>query len=375
MTDTAIIGGGLGGLILARELAERGHRPGALHVFDASTPERASDVPVALLHPFPGRSMDPKPGQMTAARASVDLLRAVRSQVGRDAILEIPMIRPLIGKMGERLLSTWEAAKDDYPDWFASRVVEGEELAQLEPAMEPFERALVYEPAFSVDVRRLTAYLRQSLERAGVELRQGCRVESLSREGGRWDLACADGDTHRTDRVVLAVGWQMRRWFPELSMRGRGGEMLVARPPEDEALGAIINASGHVAPRADGGWAAGSTYWSPEEFSSRTARKARLELIERCERLTPGLADAKPLEIWRGVRAMYRGDNRPLVGPVPGLDGLFAFSAFGSKGLLRIPWLARQLSEAMLGGDAVAASASTERTDRAAWKPSARIDG
>jgi glycine/D-amino acid oxidase-like deaminating enzyme len=40
--------------------------------------------------------------------------------------------------------------------------------------------------------------------------------------------------------------------------------------------------------------------------------------------------------------------REPLVGAVPGFHQLYVFSAFATKGLLQIPWLAQALAELLL---------------------------
>lgn len=378
MIDIAVIGGGLAGSVLVRRLLERGHPAERIALIDAARPTRASNVPAALMHPFPGRSMRPREGQLTSARASIELLRALADEMSGEGIVELPMIRPLVGELGEKLLDSWRQSADDYPHWFDSRLVPGEALAERQPAIAPFERALVYEPAFSVDTRAVAAHLRAEFDGAGVALFESTHIERIVHRTTSWRLESDDGDTLAARRVVLANGWGLRRWFPDLAIRGRGGEVLVAPPPEGAKLTAIVNASGHVAPRADGAWVAGSTYWDPDEFSARTDEQARRDLVERCARLTPALAEADPdaCTIWRGVRTMYRGDNRPLVGPVAGLERVFAFGGFGSKGLLRIPHLAERFAASLLDDEPIPERASTARVEPGKWRPrSAHIGG
>jgi glycine/D-amino acid oxidase-like deaminating enzyme len=383
--DIAIIGAGLSGLTLAQSLLDKGLNGAQITLVDAHDDTRASDVPGTLMHPFAGRSMQPKPGQLTSARTSVDALRRLRDEAGDGAVLELAMARPVSGgdlvggkkqAMASGLRDTWQASKDDYPDWVDSRLVGGTQLVEVDPRLARYDEALVYSPAFSVDTHKVRRHLRAKFRDAGVHLVDETTVASLERAGGRWHLA-TDGDYVRATRVVLAVGWGLATWFPGLPIRGKGGEVLIVQPPRGVELGCIINASGHVAPRGDGTWSAGSTYWSASRFGARTDEQALTEILERCERLVPELADSEPLEIGRGIRASYRGDNRPLVGAVPTVDDLYVFGAFGSKGLLRIPHLAAQLADHLtagqLGGANIGQRASTARVNVEKWQPAPNL--
>jgi glycine/D-amino acid oxidase-like deaminating enzyme len=368
MHDIAIIGAGLAGTILARRLLEAGVDGTRIALLDAGGGARGSDVPAALMHPFPGRSMEPKAGQMRSAKASVDLLRTLSAEIGDDAIRELPMVRPLLGEMGDKLRSTWEQARADYPAWFDSRLASGADLAELADELGRFEQVLVYTPAFSVDTASLDTHLSTQIGAAGAAVYADTTVERVERRGGGWRLRTDSGEVD-AKQVVLAAGWGLRTWFEGLPIRGRGGESLVVRPPPEARLACIVNASGHVAPGSGDTWVAGSTYWSPDEFDQRSDAAAVDELVRRCARLTPAIRDGQTVELWRGIRAMYRGDNRPLVGGVAEIDGLYVFGALGSKGLLRIPELAAQLADLLLGRGQIDERATTHRVDADKWRP------
>ncbi len=365
MPELAIIGAGFAGLILADTLVTRGADPADLAVVDADDAARASDVPGALMHPFPGRSLEPKPDQFSLAEASIDYLRGLKEATD-DAIVELPMARPLVGRLGESLRTSFEAMQGRFPAWFDARIARGAELGDIDPLLAQFDDVLVYTPAFSVDPGRVRRHLRERLEAAGVTFVDHTRVECVEQSAGRWTL-WTSAEPVEAGSVVLALGFGLARWFPGLPIRGKGGEVLAVRPPKGAELGCVINASGHLAPLADGTWVAGSTYWSADELGGRDDDKAIAELLERCAPLAAPLADATPVRLGRGVRAAYRGDNRPLVGPVPGQPGLFVFGAFGSKGLFRIPRLARTLADHLLDAAEIDPRSTTARVKPAKW--------
>jgi glycine/D-amino acid oxidase-like deaminating enzyme len=65
-------------------------------------------------------------------------------------------------------------------------------------------------------------------------------------------------------------------------------------------------------------------------------------LAERAVRISPVLRDVPVVAAWSGRRAVSP-DGLPLVGPVPGVDGLEVAGGFSSIGMVTIPAACRRL--------------------------------
>ena len=66
--------------------------------------------------------------------------------------------------------------------------------------------------------------IRKFITEQGGEYHFGCRVESLEREeGGLWRLDCANGESYRSEKVILATGHSARDVYEML--QARGGEL------------------------------------------------------------------------------------------------------------------------------------------------------
>jgi len=347
MTNFTLVGGGLGALVLAESLIEEGTAPGDIRIVDADRPDRASDNPGAIFHPFPGRSLEPVPRKMQFVEATLRRLDHWRETLDAPPIRETTMIRPLRDDhLRERLEESWAGASG-YPDWFEGRRVDADTLAGLGAHLRGYDGGFVYGPAFSVDLGELTSLLADRLAAAGVRLDRARHIDRLERIEGGWRLACRSGGSTEARRVVLALGAALDAWFEPLAMRSRGGEMLHLRDLDADALDHIVNAGGHVAPHPRGGIVAGASWWDPGELSNRDDASAVDAILERCEPLYPPVTEADERVVWRGVRAIF-GDHQPLVGPIPGHEDLRVFGAFGSKGLLRIPYHAEQFARQLL---------------------------
>lgn len=279
------------------------------------------------------------------------------------------MVRPIRDDyLAERLEDSW-AGPSGYPEWFDGGRLDGEALAAHGDHLTGYTGGYVYRPAFSVDLRDMTATLADRLAEAGVTIERPRRVERLTRLDDGWRLESDADGALEAQRVVLAIGPGLSDWFGELAMRSRGGEQMHLRDLEADRLGHIVNASGHVAPHPRGGIVAGASWWDPEDFGSRDNTAAARDIMERCEPLYPPIAEADDRVVWRGVRAIF-GDHQPLVGPVPELDDLHVFGAFGSKGLLRIPHHADQFARDLLDKPAsVPELSNTTRMGADKWAP------
>lgn len=363
MTDYAIVGAGLAGLNLAGALLERDVPAGRITLVDGASPHRGSSAPGALLHPFPGRHVAPKNENFRVFRRARRFVEWVRRWSAGSAdgsgngqlVRRLPMVRPLKDdRLGRSLRRSWEEQRGGYPDWLQVEVGPAADYLDLYPGMERWDEVLVYQPAYVVDMAALRRRLLARLRDEGVRLVESS-VTTITpapdAKTGRVTLGLS-GDDSTPERLkaattVLAMGFGLDAWFPELATSGRGGELMVTDPPDEARLDCILNASGHVGPRPDGRWVAGSTWWAPGEFRGRDDERARQALLERCGDLLPELHRASTTRIWRGIRCSF-GDHQPLVGPLPQLPNLHVLGAFGSKGLFRIPYFTERLADHLI---------------------------
>lgn len=371
MTETThritVVGAGLAGLTLVDALLRQGASPGSIALLDGADAKRGSDNPGATFHPFPGSSVAPEPRKLRAAHIALETIDRWASRWDDPPIRRFAMARPLeADERSDRLRASFDAAAD-YPDWLEMRRLEGAELSELEPDLSDWSEALVYRPARSVDLPALRTRLLESFDGEGVDVRTSTLLRSLRRDADAWVCRCTE-DRLRSDRVVLAVGRGMGTWFPELAMECRGGELLVTEADPGAEWSCAVHAGGHVAPSPGGGLVAGATWWPPESYDERADREARTEIASACRRIVPDLAD-RPGRIWRGVRSGF-GDYQPLVGPIPGTEGLHAMGGFGGTGLFSIPHHASSLATLLLGGeDELPRLSRPDRMNADKWRP------
>ncbi|MCH8062194.1 MAG: FAD-binding oxidoreductase, partial [Chloroflexi bacterium] len=160
------------------------------------------------------------------------------------------------------------------------------------------------------------------------------------------------------DMVVVAAGeWSSRfgDWLEfDVPVRPLKGERLMLRyggPP----LPVLISSPkrGHMISRLDGLLSVGSTGGRdydrkeplPEyESNSGPTESARLELLQRAVDVFPELEDAELVEQLAGSRPLSP-DRLPIIGPVPGWDGVMLATGHSTKGIHLGPITGRIVSE------------------------------
>ena len=89
----------------------------------------------------------------------------------------------------------------------------------------------------------------------------------------------------------------------------------------------------------------------PDIFPQRASDESLEEIIERACRRVPKLERA---EVMRGVTGVYdvTPDSRPLLGEIPGVNGLFVCAGFSGMGFKISPAIGLVMSELLLDGKA-----------------------
>ncbi len=101
----------------------------------------------------------------------------------------------------------------------------------------------------------------------------------------------------------------------------------------------------------------------PDNFPQRASDESLEEIIERACRRVPKLERA---EVMRGVTGVYdmTPDSRPLLGEIPGVNGLFVCAGFSGMGFKISPAIGLVMSELLLDGKASSVDIGAFRPQR-----------
>jgi D-amino-acid dehydrogenase len=103
-----------------------------------------------------------------------------------------------------------------------------------------------------------------------------------------------------------------------------------------------------MVPWLNGRIVTGATRETGAGFEPHLTARGVAEVIHEALRVAPGLADAEVLEIRIGLRPLSV-DGQPILGPVPGVDGLLLATGHGPSGLTLGPLSGKVIAELATG--------------------------
>ena len=345
MENTIIIGAGLTGLLLARELVRAGCK---VTVVERGEPGReASWAGGGILSPLhPWRYSEPVTALAGwSQRHYAELIAGIREESGIDPEFIQSGLLVLSDKDGDQA-ERW--ARNHHTQ---IQRVSAAEAKNIEPRLGRVSEGIWMPQIAQVRNPRLVQALLKACVGLGVSLRQQCPCEELIHRGGRvLGIRTPEGDLFADSVVVAGGAWsrQILAGFGEdLNVGPVKGQMLQYRA-EPGFLQRIVLAEGHyLIPRRDGLILAGSTL-EHAGFDKKPTQAAREQLSRAAEALVPALADLPVVNHWAGLRP---GSPKgvPYVGPHPELENLFVSVGHFRNGVAIGPASARLLADLMLG--------------------------
>ncbi|MCP4590193.1 MAG: glycine oxidase ThiO [bacterium] len=200
---------------------------------------------------------------------------------------------------------------------------------------------------------RLLKALRQACEHVGVRIHEERPINELLVEGERvLGVVAGDGRVHAGKTVLAAGAWSsqlhpfLEQVAPTFPSQGEAVLLHMDKPP---VRGIIKRKNCYLVARPDGHVYLGATDDPEAGFKKRPSAAGTSQLMSTALELVPGLAEASVVNMWAGLRPRT-DDRRPMIGPVPGLDGLIAAYGHYKTGLVFAPITARIVSELIVDG-------------------------
>jgi glycine oxidase len=343
--DVVIVGGGVIGCALARELAGRG---AAVTVVERAEPgAEASGAAAGLLAPqAEGLTRGPF---FDLALESRGLYPAWAAEVAEESGMDVGYRRTgilrcaLPGSVSERDAFAWQRR-----DGLAVEEKNAREIAALTSGTvsEEIREAIFFPDDGIVDNRRLTRALRVASERRGVEFAVGRTAHRFLVRAGRCAGVETDGGPIDAAQAVNAAG----AWagfdpdFP-LPVEPVHGQIVEVESPAPALATVVESGEVYVVPRG-GSWLLGSTV-ERIGFVKRVTAGSVGRLIAAAARLLPALDGAAFLRAWSGLRP-GTPDGLPLLGPAA-LPGLFLATGHFRNGILLAPVTALAVADCLAG--------------------------
>ena len=331
--DAIVVGGGVIGLALARELNKRGAR---VLIAERGEPGREAS------HAAAGMLADADP----ALPAELRMLGSASAKAYPEFVQELEdESGAKIDLRREGTIAFFPAPRCD-PRW---RPLAAEEVRELEPKLETGLPHAYLSDEGSVDPRGLVAALLKAAKHRGIEIANGERVTAVAVEGGKVTGVMTERTQFKAPIVVNCAG----AWAGEIGSTAEGG--CGTRPIKGQMLAVIAHhvlqrvvrgPEAYLVPRSDGRVLIGATV-EDAGFDQRVDPDTIQRLHQAGARLVPELGEARMHEAWAGLRPGTK-DDLPILGATR-IDGLYAATGHYRDGILLTPITARLLGQVIRG--------------------------
>lgn len=353
-SEILIVGGGVIGLSIARELHKKGLR--RITVVDSGEVGReASYAAAGMLAPnaetdkiddfynFCSRSsgLYPRFADELCEETGVDI------ELDRSGTLYLAFTDHDVMEIRERY--KWQSGAGLNAAHLSTR-----ETLEIEPCLSPDVRASLFFPNdWQVENRKLLSALRKYAELNGIEIREKIKVDSLIDSDGAILGIETEGSTILADTTVIATGaWTSLIKIGDaampLNIKPIRGQMICYQMPPRTFSKVIYSPRGYIVPRADGRILAGSTA-EDIGFNKNVTDKGIGSLKDVAAEIARVLARAEISESWAGLRP-FAADGLPVLGEIPGYENLVVATAHYRNGILLAPITAKIIADKIANG-------------------------
>lgn len=350
MTDCVIIGGGIIGMLTARELSIGGASVTLLE--KGETARESSWAGGGILSPlYPWRYPD---AVTLLARHSQEHYADVTGELHADTGIDPEFIRSGLMIFNQEELDaglSWAARWNQNVEAVDAAVASG-----LEPELAaPEPRALWFPDVAQVRNPRFTRALRADIERRGVVIRTQTPVTALTFAGNHVTGVETPRGKITADRIVVCAG----AWTGELLGRGAGsldiepvrGQMILFHGTPGLVRHITLFEGRYAIPRRDGRVLFGSTI-EHAGFDKKTTAHAREDLYAHAVALLPALRRLPIEHHWAGLRP-GAPQGVPYIGVHPRAENLFVNAGHFRNGVVLGLASARLGADLVLGRDPI----------------------
>lgn len=219
----------------------------------------------------------------------------------------------------------------------ASSVLDGAELERAEPSLKPGLAGAIHFPGDAhLRPDRYTAELARVVRALGGVIEEGNEANGLLLARGQVAGVQSAFGPRSAANVVLSLGPWSAPWLKPYGLKlpiqpGKGYSITWSRPPLAPTVPLVLREQSVCVTAWDSGFRLGSTM----EFSGYdgSLNRLRLDALERsAAQYLHHSAGPERREEWFGWRPMTY-DDLPLIGPAPGLDGLWLATGHGMMGI------------------------------------------
>ncbi|MEX0906373.1 MAG: FAD-dependent oxidoreductase [Balneolaceae bacterium] len=342
--DVLILGAGIAGLSAADALIQNNTRCAVIDVNEPGS--GTSGAPLMLLNPATGRRAKMAWRVEECMKASMEILGRVQKETRKPFFEANGVIRPaLTPELAEDFQRSPQ--KYDWPDSDWVQWLDKETFNQKYPVFKNHSGGLVVKNGATVNGAVYMQSLSNYLVDRGVKTFYNCSY-TLERTQSGWGIILADGKILTSKKVLFATGHAIDQssYWSFLPVHCVKGQTATFHFKKSLPLESSVSSLGYIAymPEYPDKLVAGSTY--EHHYENLEPDEQGLNYLKKkMENVLPGLAEeAESTEQWAGVR-VTTSDRHPVLGEHPEQEGLYVFTALGSKGLITARYAAEILAD------------------------------
>ena len=350
--DVAVIGGGVIGSSIAYHLACRGRR---VVVFDIADPASAPSASWASAGGVRQQGRDPR--EWSLAREAAARWPGLTAELGADLAYRQGGHLHLVER-DEDLRALETRVAGERAAGLDVHIVYGQDLRAVAPHVMAGARAGAYSPGDGQANPRMTtrAFAAAAVAR-GATYHTNTAPARLLHHGDRIEGVESGAERAAAEWVVLAAGaWSApvaAEVGLDLPIAPRAPQMLLT-DPAPPTLVPTVTAAGHrlsLKQLPSGKFFIGGG-WPSDVDRERMSCTVRSEHVDGSRRVAtavfPPLGSRRVAQAWCGLEAQSI-DGAPLLGMVPGLDGLCVAVGFSGHGFQLSPAVGRAIADLLTG--------------------------
>lgn len=344
MPDFIVIGGGLIGMLTARELASLGHSVSLLE--QGKTGRESSWAGGGIVSPlYPWRYADSITRLASWSQNDYPTLaQNLLAESGIDAEYSVNGLLVLDPGDTESALA-WRERSPQRVETLSAKGI-----SDCEPALETNAENAVWLPQVAqVRNPRLVKACRGAIQ-ASVAIHEEVTVTGLVTQSGRIQGVDTSRGRFSAPNVIVCTGAWTRKllkpYVPGPEIEPVLGQMILFRTPPETLKRIVLHKDRYLIPRRDGRVLVGSTL-EYTGFQKQTTQEARDALAAYAREHFPVLRQAQIEHHWAGLRPSSP-QGIPYIGPVPQIEGLFVNAGHFRNGVVLGPASVRLLTDLVL---------------------------
>lgn len=225
------------------------------------------------------------------------------------------------------------------------------QITEVEPAVSAeFDQALWLPDIKQIRNPKIVQALRGSFERLGIKYREQCRVKDIGIVDGRVTGVVLENEFLQTERIIIAGGaWSagLVKAVQHVDVEPVKGQMIMFNG-EPNRIHRIVLSNGHyIIPRRDGRVLAGSTL-EKTGFDKSITDSALEALRDDAISIIPALAECAIERQWAGLRP-GTSNGIPYICAVDEVEGLYLHAGHYRNGIVLGPASVQLMVEIVKG--------------------------